>query len=234
MIPRWAWDVKVLFYWGIGGYNVTDWIRIVQPHSGAGKGFYFIPEIDEEVMVGFEGGNADKPYVIGAHYNGKQSSGYSTPGNDQKAIHTRSGCKIIFNDAEKSIHIEDPCGNTWTMDGKGNISVHAPKNFTVNAGENISMTAGKDVSISAGENISNAAKENITSVAGTDIVQKATGEIRETSEMRNEIVEKDFKRQAITSNEIAGEVTMFSEKENMTLQSGKTVEFNSAEKSKLF
>ena len=227
--------IRVLFYWGTECSKETDWIRMVQPHTGAGKGFYFIPEIGEEVLVGFEGGNAEKPYVIGAQYNGKQSSGYSTPGNDQKVIHTRSGCKIIFNDAEKSIFIEDPSGNTWLMDGQGNISVHAPKNMTLNAGENIIMTAGKDISISAGENISNAAKENITSVAGTDIVQTAaTGEIRETSDIRTEMVKKEFKRQAETSNEIAGEISLFSEKENMTMQSGKTVELNSAEKSKLF
>lgn len=48
------------------------------------------------------------------------------------------------------------------------------------------------------------------------------------------MVDKDFRRQADNSNEIAGEINMFSEKENMTMQSGKIVEFNSAEKSKLF
>jgi uncharacterized protein involved in type VI secretion and phage assembly len=226
--------IRVLFQWGTEGSKETDWIRMVQPHSGSGKGFYFIPEIGEEVLVGFEGGNAEKPYIIGAQYNGKQNSGYSTPGNDQKVIHTRSGCKIIFNDAEKSIFIEDPSGNTWLMDGQGSISVNAPKNFTVNAGENISMTAGKDVSVSAGENISNAANDNITSVAGTDIVQTAAGEIRETSDMRKEMADKEINRQSKSSQSLADEVTIFSEKENMTLQSGKTVENNSAEKSKMF
>ena len=112
--------------------------------------------------------------------------------------------------------------------------MNAPKNFTLNAGENITMTAGKDVSVSAGNNISNSANDNITSVAGTDIVQTASGEIRETSDMRTEDVAKEFKRQAQISNEVAGEVSVFSEKENMTMQSGKIVEFNSAEKSKLF
>ncbi|WP_240665148.1 hypothetical protein [Flavobacterium columnare] len=47
-----------------------------------------------------------------------------------KAIHTRSGTKIILNDAQGSVFIEDPSGNTWTMDRQGNISVNAPKNFT--------------------------------------------------------------------------------------------------------
>ncbi len=96
---------------------------MIQPHSRSGKGFYFIPEIDEEVLVGFEGGNAQNPYVLGAQYNGSQSSGYADGQNNVKAIHTRSGTIIILNDAEGSILIEDPSGSTWKMDGKGNINV---------------------------------------------------------------------------------------------------------------
>ena len=226
--------VRVQFPWQEEKNQMTPWIRLIQPHSGAGKGFYFIPEIGEEVLVGFESQNAEKPFVMGTHYNGSETSSYHTSGNDKKVIHTRSGTKIILNDAEGSIFIEDPSGNTYLMDGNGNINVNAPKNFTLNAGENITMTAGKDVSVSAGNNISNSANDNITSVAGTDIVQTASGEIRETSDMRTEDVAKEFKRQSQISNEFAGEVSVFSEKENMTMQSGKIVEFNSAEKSKLF
>jgi type VI secretion system secreted protein VgrG len=226
--------VQVQFAWQKDDGNNTPWIRMTNPHAGGGKGMYFIPEIGEEVLVAFEAGNAEKPFVLGAMYNGNESSSYSTAGNDQKVIQTRSGTKIIMNDAIGSVFIEDPSGNTWMMDGKGNISVNAPKNFTLTAGENISMSAGKNVSISAGEDISNSANDNIISVAGTDIVQTATGDIKETSDNRTEIVDKDFKRQADVSNEIASEAKMFSEKENMTIQSGKTVEFNSAEKSKLF
>ena len=120
------------------------------------------------------------------------------------------------------------------MDGAGNISVTAPKNFTVNAGENITMTAGKNVSVSAGDDMDNSAGKNITQTAGNDLSQSAMGNITEISNNRTEMVEKDFIRQADTSNEIASEVTIFSQKENMTLQSGKTVEVNSAEKSKMF
>lgn len=226
--------IRVQFPWQEDKNLMTPWIRLIQPHSGSGKGFHFIPEIGEEVLVGFESQNAEKPFVMGTHYNGSETSSYHTSGNDKKVIHTRSGTKVILNDAEGSVFIEDPSGNTYLMDGAGNINVNAPKNFTLNAGENITMTAGKDVSVSAGNNISNSANDNITSVAGTDIIQTAAGEIRETSDMRTEDVAKDFKRQSTTSNEVAGEVSVFSEKENMTMQSGKIVEFNSAEKSKLF
>src|SRR5690606_14551421 len=114
--------VKVQYNWASGN-TTSDWMRMIQPHSGAGKGFYFIPEIDEEVLVGFEGGNAQNPYVLGTQYNGSESSGYADGENNVKAIHTRSGTKIVLNDAEGSILIEDPSGNSWKMDGQGNIDV---------------------------------------------------------------------------------------------------------------
>ena len=141
-------------------------MRLIQPHAGAGKGFYFIPEIDEEVLVGFEGGSAERPYIMGTNYNGSESSGYSSSGNDQKVIHTRSGTKMIFNDAEGSVFIEDPSGNTWKMDGQGNIEVNAPKNFTVNAGENITFTAGQNINSSATMNISESAGVDKTTTVG--------------------------------------------------------------------
>ena len=157
--------VKVEFYWA-GGNTKSDWMRLIQPHAGAGKGFYFIPEIDEEVLVGFEGGSAERPYIMGTNYNGSESSGYSSSGNDQKVIHTRSGTKMIFNDAEGSVFIEDPSGNTWKMDGQGNIEVNAPKNFTVNAGENITFTAGQNINSSATMNIAESAGVDKTTTVG--------------------------------------------------------------------
>ena len=139
-----------------------------------------------------------------------------------------------MNDAIGSVFIEDPSGNTWMMDGKGNISVNAPKNFTLTAGENVSISAGKEVSVSAGTNMSSSANENISQSAGKDLNITAAGEINEISDRRNENVNKDFKRQSDTSNELAEHITMFSQKEDMTMLSGKIVHFNSAEKSKLF
>ncbi|HEX8013679.1 MAG TPA: phage baseplate assembly protein V [Flavobacterium sp.] len=225
--------VKVQYNW-TNGSTTSDWLRMVQPHSGAGKGFYFIPEIGEEVVVAFEGDNVQSPYVIGAHYNGLESSGYSSSGNDKKVIHTRSGTKILFNDAEGSILIEDPSGNTYLMDGQGNINVNAPKNFTLNAGENVNITAGKNVTINAGEDIDNSANKDITQIAGHDINIAASGNIMEQSDNRNEMVEKDFNRTSDTSNEVAAEANLYSHQEDMKMQSGKQILFNSAEKSNLF
>ncbi|MEL1255772.1 phage baseplate assembly protein V, partial [Flavobacterium sp. DGU38] len=226
--------VKVQFNWA-GGNNSSEWLRMIQPHSGSGKGFYFIPEIGEEVLVGFEGDNAQNPYVLGTQYNGSATSGYADGQNNVKAIHTRSGIKFILNDGEGSILIEDPSGNTWKMDGQGNIDVNAPKNLTLNAGENVNITAGKNVSVSAGEDVDVDAGKDVLQSAGNDITMNAGGDINESGDNKTEIIEKAYIRSSLESTNHAEEVTIFSTKENMLLEStSKTVEINSVEKSNFF
>ena len=172
--------VRVQFLWQAKRNEMTPWIRVVQPYTGGGKGFYFVPEIGEEVLVDFEGGNAERPFVIGAHYNGEAKSGY-TP--TTKAIHTKSGTKILLNDAEGSVRIEDPSGNIYAMDGKGNIKVQAPKNITFVAGENISLRATASIDIDAGVDISETAGAMINknaigdySLIAANITEIARGE----------------------------------------------------------
>jgi uncharacterized protein involved in type VI secretion and phage assembly len=233
--PQGLGRVKVFFYWGSKGNKETDWIRMVQPHSGGGKGFYFIPEIGEEVLVGFEGGNAEKPYVIGTQYNGKQSSGYSTPGNDQKVIHSRSGTKIILNDAEGSVFIEDPSGSTYLMDGKGNINVNAPNRITFNCTDmdiNVTNNLSTTVGVNKTESIGVDASENVgglksTTVAG-DMNLRVAGMLDETidgdiqTHTKKEMVMNSQKGMAYNTE---GEIAK---------HSGSGVQLNSAEKSKLF
>ncbi len=150
--PKGIGRVRVQFPWQKATNDQTPWIRLVQPHAGGGKGFYFIPEISEEVMISFENNNAEKPFVLGTHYNGKAVSGYYTDGNDNKVIHTRSGTKIVMNDKEGSIFIEDPSGNTYFMDGKGNIKTNAPNNIEFTAGKDMILNIGNDLSIQVGNN----------------------------------------------------------------------------------
>jgi uncharacterized protein involved in type VI secretion and phage assembly len=227
--------VKVEFYWGSGSTK-SQWIRMMQPHTGAGKGFYFIPEIGEEVLVGFEGGNAQAPYVMGAHYNGKELSGYNTPKNDIKAIHTRSGIKFIMNDAEGSVLIEDPSGNKYFMDGNGSMTCDAPKNLTINAGEDIILNAGRDITTSAGQNITETAigyKETTTGLfygiaVGTDYLINVIGKMSEYIKGDKESrTEKD--RTRISNGKIVAQ-----SEGNHELHSDKEIKNNSAESTSMF
>lgn len=156
--------VRVDFYWAQGTKS-SQWIRMIQPHAGAGKGFYFIPEIGEEVLVGFEGGNAQNPYVMGTHYNGVAKPEFFDSKNSIKGWKLRFG--MLFKFIEKvGIWLSDPSGNeihldeetksttitvpeTLTLNCK-NLIINASESVTTNAGVNISEKAGIDKSIAVG------------------------------------------------------------------------------------
>ena len=214
--------VRVQMMWQEAGSEKTPWIRLLQPHSGSGKGFYFVPEIGEEVLVGFQGGNAEKPYVIGMQYNGKEKSGYADKENNIKAVHTRRGTKIILNDSEGSILIEDPSGNTYHMDGQGNIKVSAPKN--------ISFTAGENINISAGQNITTTAGMSYNVFAGGTISQNAVMNYTLTAANITEIAQETFDTFSNEYTGISGKVAMNSEENNIAINTPKHIQLKSNEK----
>src|SRR5689334_2824184 len=62
--------VKVKFPW-LSDTDESHWARVAVPMAGHQRGFYFLPEVDDEVLVAFEHGSADYPYILGALWNGK-------------------------------------------------------------------------------------------------------------------------------------------------------------------
>ena len=149
--------IRVQFAWQKITGEMTPWIRIVTPHAGGDKGFHFIPETGEEVLIGFEGGNAEHPYMMGSLYNGSGKAGaFQNSSNAIKAIQTRSGNKIILNDDSGSIDIVDSNGSCIKMDGAGNISITASKKIKMLAQDiefiarhNLSAIAGNIATLSA-------------------------------------------------------------------------------------
>lgn len=180
--------IRVSFIWQQLQSNdmITPWLRISQSHGGDDKGFYFIPEIGEEVMVAFENGNAERPYVVGTLYHGKQRPGHPwyNDNNNIKAIRTRDGHTI-------EIHDEDPGGYiriydyqkenyilTFSTDEKliklestGNIELYAKNDIIMQAGHDIIAVANHDVSETAGN--------DFFMSAGNDMQRSADNDIRE-------------------------------------------------------
>jgi uncharacterized protein involved in type VI secretion and phage assembly len=140
--PKGLGRVRVKFHW-MNGTEKTPWIRVTSPHGGGGKGMFFMPEVGEEVIVGFEGDSPIKPYVIGTVYHGKASNTYSNGGNDVKALQTRSGNKVIMNDADGSVFVEDKDGNSMLIDGAGNITVKSNNTVTIDAKNEITLNSKK-------------------------------------------------------------------------------------------
>ncbi|WP_217602741.1 phage baseplate assembly protein V [Chitinophaga sp. GbtcB8] len=157
--PRGLGRVKVAFRWQDQGS--TPWLRVVAPHGGGKKGFYFVPEVGEEVWVDFEGGNPEAPIVLGTTYNGTASADMGDSRNNVKAIRTRSGHTVEFNDAGEGTHliIRDPGGNEIFLDTAGrNITVTAPetmtfqaRNMNINVAQHMELNVGLNTQMNTGQ-----------------------------------------------------------------------------------
>ncbi|MEC5147039.1 type VI secretion system tip protein VgrG [Chitinophaga sp. 212800010-3] len=210
--------VRVRFQWQEQG--TTPWVRIVSPHGGPEKGFYFIPENGEEVWVDFEGGNAEAPLVMGTVYNGSAKTSFGDAQNNHKVIKTRSGHIIRLDDTDgaESITITDKSGNIVTLDTNGkNINISAPENVTINA-RNISFTAAENIQVNAGKNLTQAAVKDFSLMAAN---------IRE-------VADDTLQRTAKTIEKTAEKVSMNSTKENIEMHSAKQIVNKSGDKAKLF
>ncbi|MEN4758766.1 type VI secretion system tip protein VgrG [Chryseobacterium sp. C39-AII1] len=145
--------VRVQFQWQERKGEKSPWIRTKTSYAGASRGDYKIPEIGDEVLVNFESNNAEKPYVSGAMYNGKEVSGYATADNRYKVLHSRIGNRLIMDDETGDVTLESQKGQTIAVFyGDGNIDITAPKNINLMAGEDVNITAGKNMNTNVGMN----------------------------------------------------------------------------------
>ncbi len=108
--------IKVHFPWQQENES-TPWIRLQNPYAGKDKGFRFVPEKEEEVLIGFENGNAEKPYVIGAMFNGKAKSGEKQDNNCVKMIGTKNIGRLEFNECDKKLTLADGYSNEDAIQG---------------------------------------------------------------------------------------------------------------------
>jgi uncharacterized protein involved in type VI secretion and phage assembly len=148
-----------------GGPEST-WARVTQPAAGAGRGFYWLPEVGDEVLIAFELGDPRCPYVLGALWNGKDKpmNGAYQDDNTTRMIQTKSGHKIVLCDksGEEKIVIGDKSGKrTITFDVKakkflveaqeGDIELHAEKKIVLEC-EDLEIKTSKSTKIDVGSN----------------------------------------------------------------------------------
>ena len=160
--------VKVSLPWLADGFE-TDWARIASPMAGAARGLYLLPEVDDEVLVGFAHGRIDSPFVLGALWNGKDKPPEKNDDgkNDRRSLTSRSGHVIRLTDTkgEERIEILDKSGknsvvvdtksNTVTVTADADVVVRATKGKLTLAGDGgVEISSGKgDVKITASKGI---------------------------------------------------------------------------------
>ena len=157
--------VKVCFP-RLPGKPEGDWARIAQPSAGAGRGFYWVPQVNDEVLVAFERGHTNHPFVLGCLWNGvdlPMADAY-TGDNTVQMIQTRSGHQIVLSDAsgEEKITISDKSGKrvvTFDVKAKkflieakeGDVELRAEKKMVL-ACETLEIKAAKSAKVNTGTN----------------------------------------------------------------------------------
>jgi phage protein D/phage baseplate assembly protein gpV len=124
---------------GLSEDETGHWARVASPMAGGGRGMFFLPEKNDEVLVAFEQGDITRPYVLGALWNGKDKPPESNADgqNNLRLIKSRSGHLVRFDDtagAEK-IEIIDKSGeNSVTIDTISNtISIKSAQDVVIEA-----------------------------------------------------------------------------------------------------
>jgi uncharacterized protein involved in type VI secretion and phage assembly len=166
----------------------SNWARLVAPMAGEGRGFEFIPEVNDEVLVAFEYDDVIKPYILGSLWNGKDkppeaTSNVVTNGKVQKRIiRSRSGHIITLDDSDgkEKIAIIDKTGknsieldsskNSLTIKTDGAINIETKDDVKIK-GKNITFEATMNASMKANSNINLEAttKATVKGNAGVDI-----------------------------------------------------------------
>ena len=144
--------VKIALPWSpdTDGASYEVWARLATFMAGNNRGSWFIPDVDDEVLVAFEGGDPRRPYILGALWNGRDAPPESMDGsgnNNLKVLRSRNGVKLTLDDqnGQEQFIVETPGGQKITLkDGPGSITAEDSN------GNSIKMeTAGVTVTASA-------------------------------------------------------------------------------------
>lgn len=142
--------------------HASDWARLVSVGAGADRGIEFIPEVNDEVLVGFEMGDIDHPYVLGGLWNGKDAPPFASKAISGgkvvlRHIGSREGHYIAFveSDDTKGIDIVDTSNNTIALNAKEKkLEIRCSGDALIKADGNISVEAQQDLTLkSAGGKI---------------------------------------------------------------------------------
>jgi len=186
--------VRVKFPW-LSDNDESAWARVVAPMAGNGRGFLYLPEVDDEVLIAFEHGDIHRPFVIGALWNGKDKlpmNASQAVGGDGKVnkriLKSRSGHTITLDDSDggEEITIVDKTGNN-------KIVFHSPDNsmqikvqgdLTIEAQGKITLKAmsGVDMSSQAGFSIKGQSAVDVSSQAQLTLSGQASAELSSSAQ----------------------------------------------------
>ena len=166
--------VKVPELQGVG-MESGIWARMVFPYASASAGFFFFPEIGDEVVLSFTNNDPRFPIILGSLYSEKNKPCLEPENhNPYKAIQSKSGIHITLNDEDKIVTIETPDKNTVILDDK-NKTIRLEDmnaNSLVMDASGISIKSTKDIKMEAPGNIHLSAQSNVDVKATADLMME--------------------------------------------------------------
>lgn len=159
--------VKVKFPW-LSDDNESWWARIATAMAGSGRGTYFLPEVDDEVLIAFEHGDMNSPYVLGSLWNGVDSppADNGDGKNNIRVIQSRSGhiVRLDDTDGDEKIELIDKTGNnSLTIKSSDNsITIKCNGKLTLQAAQGVEITSQTDVKVQASTNMDTEAGAQFT------------------------------------------------------------------------
>lgn len=135
------------------------WARLATLDAGNGRGTYFRPEIDDEVVVGFLNDDPRYPVILGqCHSSAKPAPEPAKDDNHHKGYVSREKLKLTFDDEKKNVVVETPAGNKLTLseedkaivmqDQNGNKITLDQDGIKIESVKDLVLKAGKDVKLS--------------------------------------------------------------------------------------
>lgn len=162
------------------------WARLVCPMAGAGCGTWWIPDVGDEVLVAFEGGNPAAPYVVGALWNGQDPPPETMDSggkNHIKTLKTRSGVRLRINDkaGKESMELQTPHGQrieikdegggqVRLMDDNGNVITLTSSGIEISSSSKVKINASR-LDVSAGSVKFNTGMVNCSGVVKCDTIK---------------------------------------------------------------
>jgi len=159
---------------GLDGDGI--WARMATGYATKKAGIFFMPEIDDEVVLGFLNDDPSFPVILGSLYSSQRTPPYQPDApNTTKAIVTNAQIKISMDDVKKKLQIETPGGHIITLndDDQSVTIVDSNKNKMNFSSAGIKLDSPADISIKATGSVSVEAGTGITIKAGTDLNMQA-------------------------------------------------------------
>lgn len=148
------------------------WARVATLDAGADRGFFFRPELGDEVVTGFLDDDPRQPVILGMlHSSAKGAPLQGSDDNHEKVFQSRSKMRVYFDDQKKIMRLETPAGNRITLSEDDKALTLADQNGSTieMTQDGIAITSSKAITLKAGTEVKLESGTAFSAKGGTEL-----------------------------------------------------------------